>query len=102
MTPRRPLILQVAIGLSAFALVGWNQNQVGVDPGHIAQWGNGVDALILLAAGSLEPPALRKGHAAVIQLTLDMDAGRRARLERLGFGAADAERLSSLHTRNFM
>ncbi|MBE7482359.1 MAG: ferritin-like domain-containing protein [Polyangiaceae bacterium] len=60
------------------------------------------DALILLAAGSLEPPALRKGHAAVIQLTLDMDAGRRARLERLGFAATDAERLSSLHTRNFM
>jgi len=41
MTPRRPLLVQVAIGLSAFALVGWNQNQVGVDPGHIAQWGNG-------------------------------------------------------------
>jgi hypothetical protein len=60
------------------------------------------DALLLLAAGSLEPAALRRGHAAVVELVRDMDEGRRARLARLGFGAADAARLSSLHTRNFM
>jgi hypothetical protein len=31
-----------------------------------------------------------------------MDAGRRMRLQRLGFGDAEAARLSALHTRNFM
>jgi hypothetical protein len=31
-----------------------------------------------------------------------MAAGRRRRLERLGFTEGEAERLSSLHTRNFM
>jgi hypothetical protein len=60
------------------------------------------DALVLLAAGSFEPAALAKGHDAVVQLVVDMDAGRRFRLERLGFSSEHAERLSSLHTRNFM
>jgi hypothetical protein len=50
------------------------------------------DALLLLAARSWEPSALRRGHAAVVGL----------RLGRLGFSADDAARLSSLHTRNFM
>jgi hypothetical protein len=31
-----------------------------------------------------------------------MDQGRRIRLSMLGFTDADAERLSGLHTRNFM
>lgn len=60
------------------------------------------DALILLAAGSWEPAALRRGHAAVIELQKDMDEGRRSRLLRLGFDAAQAASLSQLHTRNFM
>jgi hypothetical protein len=60
------------------------------------------DALVLLAAGSWEPGDLRRGHAAVVELVAEMDAGRRARLARLGFAPADAERLSALHTRNFM
>jgi hypothetical protein len=60
------------------------------------------DALVLLAAGSWEPADLRRGHAAVVRLVGDMDAGRRARLVRLGFAAQDAARLSALHTRNFM
>ncbi|HTJ47598.1 MAG TPA: hypothetical protein VL463_36120, partial [Kofleriaceae bacterium] len=60
------------------------------------------DALVLLAAGSWEPPAIKRGHAAVVALTADMDRARRAHLERLGFSSADAETLSSLHTRNFM
>jgi hypothetical protein len=60
------------------------------------------DALLLLAAGSWEPSALRRGHAAVVALSRDMDDGRRLRLGRLGFGADDAARLSALHTRNFM
>jgi hypothetical protein len=60
------------------------------------------DALVLLAAGSWALDDLRRGHAAVVKLVADMDAGRRARLARLGFQPADAERLSALHTRNFM
>jgi hypothetical protein len=60
------------------------------------------DALVLLAAGDWTPVALRRGHAAVVELNQDMDAGRRQRLLRLGFDAEQAEALSSLHTRNFM
>jgi hypothetical protein len=60
------------------------------------------DALILLAAGSWQPAALRAGHAAVLALVREMDAGRRTRLARLGFSAAEAAALSALHTRNFM
>lgn len=60
------------------------------------------DALILLAAGSWEPAALRRGHAAVLDLQRDMDEGRRGRLVRLGFAPDVAIALSALHTRNFM
>jgi hypothetical protein len=60
------------------------------------------DALVLLAAGSWDPAALRRGHAAVVELVRDMDAGRRQRLARLGFSPERAEQLSALHTRNFM
>jgi hypothetical protein len=60
------------------------------------------DALVLLAAGSWETAALRRGWDLVISLTLEMDAGRRMRLGRLGFDEREAEALSALHTRNFM
>ncbi|PRP93558.1 ferritin-like domain-containing protein [Enhygromyxa salina] len=60
------------------------------------------DALVLLAAGSWEPGAIARGFDAVVALRQDMDRGRRTRLARLGFDAEEAERLSSLHTRNFM
>lgn len=60
------------------------------------------DALVLLAAGSWDPSALRRGHAAIVALVADMDAGRRRHLIRLGFDADSAASLSSLHTRNFM
>ncbi|KQU74264.1 hypothetical protein ASE08_27405 [Rhizobacter sp. Root16D2] len=60
------------------------------------------DALVLLAAGALTPDAVARGHAAVQQLKREMAAGRRARLSRLGFERAEAERLADLHTRNFM
>lgn len=60
------------------------------------------DALVLLAAGDLTPTAVARGHAAVQQLKLDMASGRKARLLRLGFEASDAQRLSDMHTRNFM
>jgi len=52
------------------------------------------DALVLIAAGELTAPALARGHAAVLRLQNDM--------ARLGFEAGEAERLSALHTRNFM
>jgi TusA-related sulfurtransferase len=60
------------------------------------------DALILMAAGSWEHASLREGHQRVMELTRDMDEGRKKRLRRLGFGEEEASELSSLHTRNFM
>jgi len=60
------------------------------------------DALVLLAAGALNPEAIGRGHAAVARLQAQMDAGRRSRLRQLGFTKGDAETLSALHTRNFM
>jgi hypothetical protein len=60
------------------------------------------DALVLLAAGSWEPAAIGRGFDRVQALQTDMDAGRRRRLEGLGFGAEEAADLSALHTRNFM
>ncbi|MFC4312772.1 ferritin-like domain-containing protein [Steroidobacter flavus] len=60
------------------------------------------DALVLLAAGSLTPAAIARGHAAAQQLKLDMAAGRKSRLLHLGFPADQAQRLADMHTRNFM
>ncbi len=60
------------------------------------------DALILLAAGGYDGGALQRGWDAVLALQEEMDSGRRLRLQRLGFPEAEAARLSSLHTRNFM
>ncbi len=60
------------------------------------------DALILLAAGELSPPAIASGYQRVQALMRHMADGRRARLMRLGFNDVEATRLSSLHTRNFM
>ena len=60
------------------------------------------DALILLAAGSFTPAAIAAGYARVQKLMIDMAEGRLNRLQRLGFDADTAQRLASLHTRNFM
>lgn len=60
------------------------------------------DALILLAAGEFTPAAIAAGYVRIQQLVLDMAEGRQARLEKLGFEREIAQRLSSLHTRNFM
>lgn len=60
------------------------------------------DALLVLAAGSLEHEALRVGSRRMMQLMHDMDEGRRKRLVRLGFPDDEAASLSALHTRNFM
>ncbi|MBL8683223.1 MAG: hypothetical protein JNK05_28905 [Myxococcales bacterium] len=60
------------------------------------------DALVLLAAGGLEPAAIGRGFDAVQSLQRRMHEGRQRRLERLGFTAEDAASLAGLHTRNFM
>ena len=60
------------------------------------------DALILIGAGALTPTAVAAGFAKVQQLMREMADGRFTRLLRLGFDRAQAERLSALHTRNFM
>lgn len=60
------------------------------------------DALIVIAAGGLEPENVARGFDAVAELTRQMHAGRRNRLRLVGFDAERAEALSALHTRNFM
>jgi hypothetical protein len=96
------------------------EHRLSVEPDYRDQLGNAVehrhadladtaglneevfDALLLLAAGDLNAGAVARGHAAVQHLKLDMAAGRMARLIRLGFEPAEADRLSNMHTRNFM
>jgi hypothetical protein len=60
------------------------------------------DALVVLAAGSWLPDDIARGYAAVQVLQEEMAAGRRRRLVKLGFPAAEAAELAALHTRNFM
>lgn len=60
------------------------------------------DSLLLLAAGSWEPEAIRRGARELGALVEDMHESRRQRLLRLGFEAGEADSLSALHTRNFM
>jgi hypothetical protein len=60
------------------------------------------DSLVLLAAGSWQPEALRAGWLKVQTLIADMDQGRTRRLRKIGFDAQRAQSLSALHTRNFM
>jgi hypothetical protein len=60
------------------------------------------DALVLLAAGEWTPEAIAEGFAKVLRLKEEMHTGRQARLLKLGFSAVEADRLSALHTRNFM
>lgn len=60
------------------------------------------DALMLVAAGELTPPAIARGAQRVQQLMRDMADGRAAKLVRLGFDREQALALAALHTRNFM
>ena len=60
------------------------------------------DSLVLLAAGSWSPEAIRSGWQAVRDLQSRMDEGRRRRLAYIGFPDDEAAELSALHTRNFM
>ena len=60
------------------------------------------DALTILAAGGDEPSAVARGHTAFRELLEDMHTGRVRRLVNAGLTAAQAQRLSDLHTPNFM
>ena len=60
------------------------------------------DSLVLLAAGSWQPSAIRRGWQSVRDLSARMDEGRRRRLAAIGFPDDEAAELSALHTRNFM
>jgi hypothetical protein len=61
-----------------------------------------LDALTVLAAGGLEPRAIREGARAVRELHAVMHANRVKRLVSCGFRPELASELSSLHTSNFM
>ena len=60
------------------------------------------DALTLLAAGGTEPSALAKGSEAFRDLLSTMHSNRIRRLGYAGFTSEQAERISELHTPNFM
>lgn len=60
------------------------------------------DALVVIAAGSLVPEAIGRGFERVRALERTMEEGRTTRLLRLGFDHEEAQRLSALHTKNFM
>ena len=60
------------------------------------------DALLLVASGGWDPSDLRRGHQDVMRLVREMDELRQKRMVLLGFGEAEAQELSGLHTRNFM
>ncbi len=60
------------------------------------------DSLILFAAGSWRPEALRAGWEKMQILIADMNQGRVRRLCKIGFDQQKAIALSALHTRNFM
>jgi hypothetical protein len=60
------------------------------------------DALLLVASGGWEPSDVRGGHESVMGLVREMDELRQKRMVHLGFAEAEAQELSSLHTRNFM
>ncbi|HEX8954603.1 MAG TPA: ferritin-like domain-containing protein [Polyangia bacterium] len=60
------------------------------------------DALTILAARGDDPPSVARGHEAFRRLLDDMHHGRLKRLMHAGFTAAQAERVSALHTPNFM
>jgi hypothetical protein len=60
------------------------------------------DALVIVAAGSLEPDRVGQGFDRVVALVQKMDKARKGHLARLGFDEGESASLSALHTRNFM
>jgi TusA-related sulfurtransferase len=61
-----------------------------------------LDALAILAAGSLAPPDVARGLLAARQLQTTMHENRVKRLVASGFSSELASELSRLHTHNFM
>ena len=87
--------------------VGWNMSGYAWNMGGTKQvaYVGANDHIYELYVGvghSWQHADLREGYRRVMQLTRDMDEGRRKRLMRLGFSEPEAEELSALHTRNFM
>lgn len=96
------------------------EHRLGMQPDYLTALGNAVeqrqeklvsttglneevfDALIVLAAGTLAPADVARGHERVQQLKADMATGRKARLQRLGFQPEAAWHLANMHTRSFM
>lgn len=60
------------------------------------------ESLVVLAGGGLAPADIARGFDSVAHLMKQMHAGRRRRLETLGFDPTRADALAGLHTRNFM
>jgi TusA-related sulfurtransferase len=60
------------------------------------------EALIIYSGGGMTPSALRRGTERVSELYATMHNNRMKRLAAVGFGTDDADRLSGLHTPNFM
>jgi hypothetical protein len=60
------------------------------------------DALVVLAAGGLDPARLPAGVAARAALTVEMHASRVRRLTAVGFTPAEAQAIAATHTPNFM
>jgi len=60
------------------------------------------DALTILAAGEAAPRAVARGHERFRELLETMHASRMKRLEHAGFSPEQADRISRLHTPNFM
>ena len=60
------------------------------------------DSLTILAAGGSTPSAVGRGHERFRELLETMHDSRTKRLEHAGFTADQAERISRLHTPNFM
>lgn len=60
------------------------------------------DALTVLAAGGSEPQAIARGHESYRELLETMHLSRIKRLGHAGFTPEQAERISELHTPNFM
>jgi TusA-related sulfurtransferase len=61
-----------------------------------------LEALAVLAGGGDRPEQVGQGFKAVQRLQAEMHAGRVRRMLQLGLDAAAAERISRLHTPNFM
>lgn len=60
------------------------------------------DALTIYAAGGSDPRRVARGHEAFRELLTTMHEGRMRRLRSAGFSADQAQKISDLHTPNFM